>query len=57
VPDWSAATGFASFSEELDIVDYVLEMSVNPGFGGQMFIPGHAAKGIVIQGGVQNECA
>ena len=35
------ATPVDSLSEVLDIVDYVLVMSVNPGFGGQKFI--HAA--------------
>jgi ribulose-phosphate 3-epimerase len=33
------ATPVDSLSEVLDIVDYVLVMSVNPGFGGQKFIP------------------
>jgi ribulose-phosphate 3-epimerase len=33
------ATPVGTLSEVLDIVDYVLVMSVNPGFGGQKFIP------------------
>jgi ribulose-phosphate 3-epimerase len=33
------ATPVAALSEVLDIVDYVLVMSVNPGFGAQKFIP------------------
>ena len=33
------ATPVETLSEVLDIVDYVLVMSVNPGFGGQRFIP------------------
>jgi ribulose-phosphate 3-epimerase len=38
------ATPVAMLSEVLDIVDYVLVMSVNPGFGGQKFIPGALEK-------------
>ena len=33
------ATPVDALAEVLDIVDYVLVMSVNPGFGGQKFIP------------------
>jgi len=33
------ATPVETLSEVLEIVDYVLVMSVNPGFGGQRFIP------------------
>jgi ribulose-phosphate 3-epimerase len=38
------ATPVATLSEVLDIVDYVLVMSVNPGFGAQEFIPGAVHK-------------
>ena len=38
------ATPVATLSEVLDIVDYVLVMSVNPGFGAQAFIPGSVHK-------------
>ncbi len=38
------ATPVATLSEVLDKVDYVLVMSVNPGFGGQAFIPGSLEK-------------
>ena len=38
------ATPTAALSEVLDMVDTVLVMSVNPGFGGQSFIPRSAAK-------------
>ena len=33
------ATPIETLSDVLDIVDHVLIMSVNPGFGGQRFIP------------------
>ena len=33
------ATPVETLSEVLEIVDYVLVMSVNPGFGGQTFVP------------------
>ena len=33
------ATPVAALEDVLDLVDYVLIMSVNPGFGGQHFIP------------------
>ncbi len=38
------ATPVGALSEVLDKVDYVLVMSVNPGFGGQSFIPNTVAK-------------
>ena len=38
------ATPVQTLGEVLDMVDYVLVMSVNPGFGGQKFIPGAAEK-------------
>ena len=38
------ATPVETLAEVLDIVDYVLVMSVNPGFGGQKFIPGSVHK-------------
>jgi ribulose-phosphate 3-epimerase len=38
------ATPVDALAEVLDIVDYVLVMSVNPGFGGQKFIPGTLNK-------------
>ena len=37
------ATPVATLDEVLDIVDFVLVMSVNPGFGGQKFLP-HALR-------------
>lgn len=38
------ATPVDTLTEVLNIVDYVLVMSVNPGFGGQKFIPGAVHK-------------
>jgi ribulose-phosphate 3-epimerase len=38
------ATPVDTLTEVLDIVDYVLVMSVNPGFGGQKFIPNSLHK-------------
>ena len=38
------ATPVATLCEVLDLVDFVLVMSVNPGFGGQKFIPGSLQK-------------
>ena len=38
------ATPVATLREVLDIVDFVLVMSVNPGFGGQKFIPASLNK-------------
>lgn len=38
------ATPVTALAEVLDKVDFVLVMSVNPGFGGQRFIPGSLGK-------------
>lgn len=38
------STPVAALNEVLDIADYVLIMSVNPGFGGQQFIPNALIK-------------
>jgi ribulose-phosphate 3-epimerase len=38
------ATSLSAIEEVLDLVDLVLVMSVNPGFGGQKFIDGAVAK-------------
>ena len=38
------ATPVTALSEVLDKVDHILVMSVNPGFGGQKFIPGAFGK-------------
>jgi ribulose-phosphate 3-epimerase len=38
------ATPVQTLTEVLDIVDYVLVMSVNPGFGAQEFIPSSVSK-------------
>jgi ribulose-phosphate 3-epimerase len=44
------ATPVSAISEVLDVVDYVLLMSVNPGFGGQQFIPRTLAKVMELDG-------
>ena len=38
------ATPVETLTEVLDMVDFVLVMSVNPGFGGQKFLPGSLHK-------------
>ncbi|MDE3166057.1 MAG: ribulose-phosphate 3-epimerase [Acidobacteriota bacterium] len=38
------ATPVAALDDVLDVADYVLVMSVNPGFGGQQFIPNALRK-------------
>ena len=38
------ATPVETLSEVLDLIDFVLVMSVNPGFGGQKFIPSSVRK-------------
>ena len=38
------STPVGTLEEVLDVADYVLVMSVNPGFGGQEFIPGSLHK-------------
>jgi ribulose-phosphate 3-epimerase len=38
------ATPVDTLNEVLDVADYVLVMSVNPGFGGQKFIPNAVSK-------------
>jgi ribulose-phosphate 3-epimerase len=38
------ATPVSTLEEVLDVADYVLIMSVNPGFGGQVFIPNALKK-------------
>ena len=58
------ATPLAKIKKALALVDFVLVMSVNPGFGGQAFIPGALAKikqlraifkkDIAVDGGINN---
>ena len=60
-------TALAKIKPALGIVDFVLVMSVNPGFGGQTFIPGAIekirqlraifAKDIAVDGGINNSTA
>jgi ribulose-phosphate 3-epimerase len=44
------ATPVETLSEVLDLVDYVLVMSVNPGFGAQKFIPNSLRKMMKLAG-------
>ena len=41
---FNPATPLTVLAEVIDLVDLVLIMSVNPGFGGQKFIPGALSK-------------
>src|SRR5260370_18164516 len=43
------ATPVVMIEEVLEVADFVLVMSVNPGFGGQEFIPGTLDKGPVFK--------
>ncbi len=57
-------TPISKIKPALELVDFVLVMSVNPGFGGQAFIPGAIskirqlraifAKDIAVDGGINN---
>ena len=61
------ATPLAKIKPALKMVDFVLVMSVNPGFGGQAFIPGAINKirqlraifpgDIAVDGGINNQTA
>jgi ribulose-phosphate 3-epimerase len=60
-------TPLAKIKPALGLVDFVLVMSVNPGFGGQAFIPGAInkikqlraifKKDIAVDGGINNQTA
>lgn len=60
-------TPLAKIKPALKLVDFVLVMSVNPGFGGQAFIPAAVdkikrlraifAKDIAVDGGINNQTA
>ncbi|MDD5692552.1 MAG: ribulose-phosphate 3-epimerase [Candidatus Omnitrophica bacterium] len=61
------ATPLSRIKKALELVDFVLVMSVNPGFGGQAFIPGALKKikelraifkkDIAVDGGINNTTA
>jgi ribulose-phosphate 3-epimerase len=51
------ATPLAMIEEILNDVDYVLVMSVNPGFGGQKFIPSTLDKLRRLRTMIQNTCS